>query len=302
MYKKTKTLVGLAIICGSMNAQNLVENGNFEAGDTGFEIAYDKDCPNDPWPADVGTWHEGAPSDGQYCVYSSYDWSSSFAGWNAVVGDASIGTGGNFLHVNGETTADAKVWCQTITDITPNTNYKFSTWITSIHSDNPAQLQFSVNGTKFGELITASSTPNEWSLFFEVWDSQLADTAEVCIVNQNTVSNGNDFALDNISFEPLSFRMPNIFVPDGDGVNDVFTPLNFAGINTYELVIFNRWGKKIKTITNADMATPAWDGLSKGGNDCSSGVYYWTIKYDIGVGAEQQVKSENGFVHLVRNS
>ncbi|MBK9285936.1 MAG: gliding motility-associated C-terminal domain-containing protein [Sphingobacteriaceae bacterium] len=54
--------------------------------------------------------------------------------------------------------------------------------------------------------------------------------------------------------------IPNVFTPDGDGVNDTFQPKGF-GINTYHMDIFDRWGVKI---FSSDELTQAWDGSIKG--------------------------------------
>lgn len=307
MYRKTKTALSLLLATVSLNAQNLVTNGDFELGNQDFTSDYVQDCPNDKLAADLGTWHEGAPTDGQYCVTPPFDWSQNgsnqLGNWFPVGQSASDGVDGNMLHVNGDVTPNSKIWCQTISNIQPNSSYKFSTWISTIYaSGNPpnvAELQFSINGTNFGSLITSNVTPGEWDLFFEVWESGTSTSADICIVNQNTQSNGNDFVLDNIQFEPLSFTMPNIFVPDGDGINDVFTPLNFAGISNYTLKIYNRWGRELAQITESDMEIPQWNGKTKGGSDCATGVYFWTINYNISVGTSEIQKKENGFVHLV---
>tara|TARA_B110000211_G_C14066443_1_gene547869 strand:+ start:543 stop:1481 length:939 start_codon:yes stop_codon:yes gene_type:complete len=309
MYKKTKIIFGLILTGISLNAQNLVLNGDFEAGNNDFTSDYLQDCPNDKLASDIGTWHEGAPNDGQYCVTEPYDWSQNgsnqLGNWFPVSQSVSNGVDGKMLHVNGDIINNSKVWCQSISNIQPNSKYKFSTWISTIYATgnppNVAELQFSINGSSFGQIIKPEATPGNWNLFFEVWDSGLSTSADICIVNKNTISNGNDFVLDKISFEPLNFTMPNLFSPDGDGINEVFTPISFAGINTYNLNIFNRWGRKMATITEKDMDTPEWNGKTSNGDgaECHSGVYYWTITYGVLIGSQNIEKVENGYVHLV---
>lgn len=39
--------------------------------------------------------------------------------------------------------------------------------------------------------------------------------------------------------------MPNVFTPNGDGLNEVFKPITACDFLDYRLVIFNRWGMKI---------------------------------------------------------
>ena len=47
------------------------------------------------------------------------------------------------------------------------------------------------------------------------------------------------------------------------------------------------------------MEIPQWDGKTKGGSTHSSGVYFWTITYNVSVGSTKIEKKENGYVHLV---
>ena len=65
-------------------------------------------------------------------------------------------------------------------------------------------------------------------------------------------------------------EIPNIFTPNGDGINDVFLYGNAEG-KKIETKIFNRWGEKIVEWKG----NSGWDG--HGAHD---GVYYYLIKAD----------------------
>ena len=67
-----------------------------------------------------------------------------------------------------------------------------------------------------------------------------------------------------------SLIIPNIFTPNGDGINDVFLYGNAEGKNL-ETKIFNRWGEKVMEWKG----NSGWDG--HGAHD---GVYYYLIKAD----------------------
>ena len=79
-------------------------------------------------------------------------------------------------------------------------NYAFSTWLTSVNPSNPARLQFSINGTRLGGVFMAGADVCDWRQFYAVWNAASATEAEICIVNQNTNPQGNDFALDDFAF------------------------------------------------------------------------------------------------------
>ncbi|HHZ64709.1 MAG TPA: T9SS type B sorting domain-containing protein, partial [Flavobacteriales bacterium] len=54
-----------------------------------------------------------------------------------------------------------------------------------------------------GPPFLAPAAVNIWSEFNAVWNSGLNTTAQICIVNQNTNTGGNDFGLDDITFTTL---------------------------------------------------------------------------------------------------
>ncbi|MEM8910064.1 MAG: hypothetical protein AAGD05_19595, partial [Bacteroidota bacterium] len=94
------------------------------------------------------------------------------------------------------------VWCQTI-NITPGAMYNFSAWVTAVESSSPAILQFSINGGPIGNIFNVSSATCNWQAFSATWEAGANSTATICILNQNTSSAGNDFALDDIAFQEI---------------------------------------------------------------------------------------------------
>ena len=169
---------------------NVIINGDFDDGSTGFTSEYVVGNPNASCPL--------CP-EGTYAVTSN----SSFVHFNFAACTDNTG-GGNMMVINGATVPNEEIWCQTV-EVSPNTDYEFSTWVTSVISANPAILQFSINGNLLGAPFNVSSTICDWNQFFEVWNSGNNTSAEICITNQNTIASGNDFAIDDISFSPVCF-------------------------------------------------------------------------------------------------
>lgn len=170
---------------------NLITNGNFNGGNTGFTSQYNFANPN--------------TTEGEYYVGPNPQ------AWNASLSNCTDHTGsnGNMMLVNGAPVADVKVWSQTVT-VTPNTNYAFSTWIQALWPPNPAQLSFSINGTTVGSLITASLPTCTWNQFYTNWNSGSNTSATISIVNKNTQVQGNDFALDDISFAQVFMKKDSV--------------------------------------------------------------------------------------------
>ncbi|NOQ75329.1 MAG: PKD domain-containing protein [Crocinitomix sp.] len=99
-------------------------------------------------------------------------------------------------------------------------------------------------------------------------------TAEVCLVAMN--KNGcTDTTCKIITvFEPIAFENINVFTPNGDGLNDIFTfDLKSASIDEFYCIITNRWGNimiELNDISNG------WDGTNQGGFNCPDGIYFYS--------------------------
>lgn len=175
---------------------NLIINGDFSQGNQGFSSAYAF--------ASVNT------VEGEYSV------GPSPLAWNSSMSSCSDKTqnGGNgyMMLVNGSPQTNLNVWSQTVS-VKPNTNYAFSTWIQTISAlQNPAQLQFSINGKLIGKIFKSNDNVCVWERFYESWNSANNTTAVISIVNMNEERIGNDFALDDISFAELTLNTDSVTI------------------------------------------------------------------------------------------
>ncbi|MBI4946824.1 MAG: gliding motility-associated C-terminal domain-containing protein [Bacteroidetes bacterium] len=73
---------------------------------------------------------------------------------------------------------------------------------------------------------------------------------------------------------PENFLTPNVFTPDGDGVNDIFFFPN-SGIEEYLITIYDRWGIKVYESSDPE---DGWDGKSTSGIILPAGTYFYTMK------------------------
>lgn len=78
---------------------------------------------------------------------------------------------------------------------------------------------------------------------------------------------------------------PNAFTPNGDGLNDFFTPIANEPIETYRLIIRNRWGT---IVYESDDISIAWDGYYKD-NDPTPDVYSWIIRFTCPYDTEEKL-------------
>lgn len=71
--------------------------------------------------------------------------------------------------------------------------------------------------------------------------------------------------------------VPNVFTPNGDGMNDVFTIVGY-GMASMELLLYDRWGNLVYTARGTERLS--WDG-TKGGEPAPEGVYTYVLRYKL---------------------
>jgi len=81
---------------------------------------------------------------------------------------------------------------------------------------------------------------------------------------------------------------PNAFTPNGDGLNDIFRPLNQGRIQIKEFRVFDRWGK---TVFESRDQRLGWDGKLNGIPQ-DMGTYFYFIQYMCADGKNYEDKGE----------
>jgi len=138
---------------------------------------------------------------------------------------------------------------------------------------NPVHV-YEAMGTYYAKLIVSSGMPN----FCE-------DEHQITI----------------IVLHPSSLVVPNIFTPNGDGKNDIFQ-VEAEGIQSIEVSIYNRWGKKVYETSVTDFAVDKetkdlWDGTSKSEGKCADGTYFYILD---AVGYDKKEYNMQGTISLLR--
>jgi gliding motility-associated-like protein len=89
--------------------------------------------------------------------------------------------------------------------------------------------------------------------------------------NGNTSNYSNELCFDTDICN--SYRLPNVFTPNGDGVNDFFMPFQYDFVESINMHIYNRWGGLVFKTTDPDIL---WDGTNQFTKQtCVDGVYYY---------------------------
>ncbi|MBK7304209.1 MAG: gliding motility-associated C-terminal domain-containing protein [Saprospiraceae bacterium] len=173
------------LVAKGLDPTNLVINGTFSSGRTGYTTDY----------AVGSTPCYGfgyLDCEGTYDVITNPQLGHS--AWGSC-GDHTSG-GGLMMVLNGAASLQ-NVWCQQV-PVMPDMDYEFSFWCASVSPASPAILQVSVNGSTVGPIFNSSGAVCAWEKFFASFNSGGNTSIEICIVNQNTATGGNDFAIDDI--------------------------------------------------------------------------------------------------------
>lgn len=85
-------------------------------------------------------------------------------------------------------------------------------------------------------------------------------------------------------------QFPQLFSPNGDGVNDFWLWTNTLNYEGCKLIVYNRFGKEVYAITSYDNS---WDGRSSAGQPLEEEAYYYIVRCD-------NQKDITGAVRIVR--
>ena len=75
-------------------------------------------------------------------------------------------------------------------------------------------------------------------------------------------------------------NIPNVFTPNGDGVNDVFDFKVMSNCENFTFEIFDRWGLSIFKMM--DKKQSFWDGRTTSGIEVTDGTYFYIMNIDNG--------------------
>ena len=247
-------MYGTYTVTGSLpTGANLIVNGTFENGNVGFLSSYRY--------TSVADWHQGI-----YGILQNASDLNTTAGAFAGYG---LLDNNNTTHyqmvVDGATTANVTVWSQTV-KVVPNSTYQFTYWLRNIKNttdNNPSIIQLYANNQAAGTAFTAPATVADgYVQYYYNWDSGSNTSVTLDLRNQNTISGGNDFALDNIDFRTVTQVSSSVKVMDDNvplvsistasttvqsGSNVVFsaTPTNGGDIPTYVWKVTNTGGTTV---------------------------------------------------------
>lgn len=129
------------------------------------------------------------------------------------------------------------------------------------------------------------------------------ETVVGCFAMRAADSNRNMSELSNVVcfdvYDCLEYSFPNVFTPNGDGLNDRFEPYSpYYGVVRVNMQIFNRWGQRVFATSEPAIQ---WDGTDENtGKPCSEGVYYYGCEVFVNTLSGEYSYLLNGSVTLLR--
>lgn len=107
--------------------------------------------------------------------------------------------------------------------------------------------------------------------------SVLAAPSETITYNVSLLTDNGCLLSDNLTITVLkreiAVYVPNIFSPNGDGINDEFRPFTGKGISVVDFKVFGRWGELVFESSDGK----GWDGTFRGKDMTPGNFAYFLI-------------------------
>lgn len=204
------SVILLSVTC--LAHANLLTNGDFESGNTGFTSGY-------TFVAD-GAGNTELFSAGLYSVTSSTANVHPFP--HVLQGNTNPGTG-LFMALNGAITSGTAAWEQTVAGLSMNTDYTFSGYIASWDSLDRqlGNVNILANGSQLGATLVEPALASGWVMFSRTFNTG-GNTSVTLRLEDINVPGVNPGAGRDLGFDDLSLVAtipePSTFLLLGGGL------------------------------------------------------------------------------------
>ena len=194
----------------------------------------------------------------------------------------------NFVANSGQCAADTSMTISVVAPIQINVT-------TDAQDGHPTIVANFVNTTSnatsydwdFGNGLTSNSSGNVSSSYSSIGTYTVVLTASNGVCPDETWTK----TINVTPYLPMIYNIPNVFSPNGDGVNDDYF-ISVENGAAFEAIIINRWGEEMISLTELN---EKWNGKTKSGDSATDGVYF--ILYKI-TGNDGEVVEGQTFFHL----
>lgn len=322
---RTFVIILFIIICDIASAQNLVLNPSFEeynicpsnsANVKNCKYVFDPQCISEPIPCYSSSdyFNTCVPSGNNMNVplnFTGYQYPKTGYGY---VGSAFIDTSGYREYFQVKLSQPLEV----------NRDYNFSFFV---NLSNLSHLTTYAIGVKFVDDSVYYFNQYLWEFMEADWindeNNYITDTVGWTMLNGTYQAKGDEkwmivgvfhpekivpskiinpnaslawynsgyFYYDAFFVEAAPISIPNVFTPNGDGINDFW----IVNGSVKKVTIYNRWGN---IVFISDDSFHGWNGNNKNNQPCSDGVYYYNVIEENRITKEQKI--HKGFITLLR--
>lgn len=194
--------VAALAMAGSAQAAELLTNGTFDAGNSGFQSGYTYAVTHDLYPA------------GTYDIITNPQ--ADHGSFSAFADHTPGADTGLMMVINGSGAADTIVWAEGTVGSpllgAAGAAYTFSFWLASVYPDSPASLNLWINGQQVEGVafnaLGGLQNLGVWQNFTYSGVSGAEGITSIALVNSNLEPQGNDFALDDLSLQGTAVPEP----------------------------------------------------------------------------------------------
>lgn len=205
----------------------------------------------------------------------------------------------NFSHLGCGTPQDKERPCPPTLQVTSfcDSNYNFLAWTNPNHSCADDVVKYHILYSPDLEsgifLIDSTLAPEDTTYFHHLGGSLAGCYAVTAIDSFNNVSDTSSLVcVDNC----IDYKLPNVFTPNGDGINDYFRSSNPSNVELVDMKIFNRWGHLVFKTDDPEIN---WDGKRMDSDKLvSPGVYYYVCDVYEHRLTGLEVRNMVGFIYL----
>ncbi|MBX7224462.1 MAG: hypothetical protein K1X55_00395 [Chitinophagales bacterium] len=170
------------------NCGNLIPNGDFEDGNTGFLSDYAFSANTYPGEYFVDVFAYGGGS------------------WTPCQNPSH----GKFMIIDGTPYTTQRFWYNTYNGLSANTNYEFSFEAISVYPSNYANIMVNINGQTNNFQLNTNSNNCNWQKYTVEVNTGAGTSLNIALSDLEGELNGNDFAIDNISLKKKDCGEPYV--------------------------------------------------------------------------------------------
>ncbi len=194
---------------------------------------------------------------------------------------------------------DQEYW--TITQAAGTTG---SVMVTLSWHDQTTPAEF--RGTQDLHIVRWDATQNLW-----VDEGGIVDAGARTITTPVQVDGFGIFTLGKIKekfLNPGDVVVYNGVSPDGDGINDYLMIDNIEHFPENQVILYNRWGRKVYETKNYNSKNNVFVGVAEGngivgsGEKLPAGTYYYVVEYLYDWDGQSQWIKKVGYIHLESNN